>query len=78
MMEAKVFKTFIRIYSLLKSDRLSANNKLTLYKALIRSVMTYAFPAWELAADTYVFKIEAHSKQGSVHHWKFSMVHAGP
>jgi hypothetical protein len=40
MTEAKAFRTFIRIYSLLKSERLSANIKLTLHKALIRSVMT--------------------------------------
>jgi hypothetical protein len=42
MIEAKAFRTFIRIYSLFKSERLSANIKLTLHKALIRSVMTYA------------------------------------
>jgi hypothetical protein len=50
--EAKAFTTFIRIYSLLNSERLFANIKLTLHKALIRSVITYACPAWELAADT--------------------------
>jgi hypothetical protein len=44
--EAKAFRTFIRLYSLFKSERLSINIKLTLHKALIRSVMTYAFPAW--------------------------------
>jgi hypothetical protein len=43
--EAKAFRTFIRVYSLFKSERLSANIKLTLHKALIRSVMTYASPA---------------------------------
>jgi hypothetical protein len=42
--EAKVFRIFIRIYSVLKSERLRANIKLTLHKALIRSVMTYACP----------------------------------
>jgi hypothetical protein len=44
MTEAKTFRTFIRIYSLFKSERLSASIKLTLNKALIRSVMTYACP----------------------------------
>jgi hypothetical protein len=63
MIEAKAFRTFIRIYSLLKSERLSANIKLSLHKALIkldeiRSVMTYACPAWELAADTYLLKLQ--------------------
>jgi hypothetical protein len=38
MIEAKAFRTFIRIYSIFKSERLSANFKLTLHKALIRSV----------------------------------------
>jgi hypothetical protein len=51
MIEAKAFRTFIRICSLLESERLSANIKLALHKALIRSVMTYACSAWELAAD---------------------------
>jgi hypothetical protein len=57
MIEAKVFRTVIRINLLLKSERLSANNKLTLHKAMIRSVMTYACPAWELAADAYLLKL---------------------
>jgi hypothetical protein len=46
--KAKAFRTFIGIYSPLKSERLSANIKLILNKALIRSVKTYAFPAREL------------------------------
>jgi hypothetical protein len=36
IIEEKIFRTFIRIYSLFKSDRISANIKLTLNKALIR------------------------------------------
>jgi hypothetical protein len=52
MIEAKVYRTFIRIYFLLKSERLSANINLTLHKALIGLLITYAYPAWELAADT--------------------------
>jgi hypothetical protein len=58
MIEAKAFRTFIRIYSLFKSERFSANIKLTLHKALIRPVLTYACPAWELAADTYLLKLQ--------------------
>jgi hypothetical protein len=57
MTEAKAFRTFIRIYSLLKSERLSVNIKQTLHKALIRSVMAYACPAWEFAADTYLLNV---------------------
>jgi hypothetical protein len=40
MIEAKALRTFIRIYSLFKSERLNANIKLTLHKDLNRSVMT--------------------------------------
>jgi hypothetical protein len=54
MTEAKAFRTFTRIYSLLKSERLRANIKLTLHKALIRSVITYACPACELAIDKHL------------------------
>jgi hypothetical protein len=56
MMEAKAFRTFIRAYSLFRSERLSANIKLTLDKTLIMSIMTYACPAWEFGADTHLLK----------------------
>jgi hypothetical protein len=62
MIEAKAFRTFIRIYSLLKSERLSASIKLTLHKALIRSVMTYACPAWEFAAECHLLKLRLQNK----------------
>jgi hypothetical protein len=39
----------------LKSERLSVNTS-TLYKALIRFIMTYACPAWEFAAGSHLFK----------------------
>jgi hypothetical protein len=58
MTESKVFRKFLIIYSLFKSERLSANIKLTLHKALIRSVMIYACPAWVLATDTYLIKLQ--------------------
>jgi hypothetical protein len=58
MIEAKAFRTFSRMYSLFKSERLSANIKLTLHKALIRSVMTYACPAWEFAAECHLLKLQ--------------------
>jgi hypothetical protein len=48
MVEAKAFRTFLTVYSLFKSERLNANIKLTLHKALIRSVMTYASPPGNL------------------------------
>jgi hypothetical protein len=56
--DAKAFGTFIRLYSLFKSERLSVNIKLNLHKALIRSVMTYACPAWKFAAETYLLKLQ--------------------
>jgi hypothetical protein len=40
MIEAKVFRTLIRIYSLFKSERSEANIQLTLHKSLIKSVLT--------------------------------------
>jgi hypothetical protein len=49
MIQAKAFKTFIRIYSLLKSERLSAKIKLTFHKAC---------PAWDLATDAYLLKLQ--------------------
>jgi hypothetical protein len=58
MIEAKAFRTFIRIYSLLKGERLTANVKPTLHKALIRSVIIYDCTAWELAADIYLLKLQ--------------------
>jgi hypothetical protein len=56
--KAKAFRTFISIYSSYKSERLSASIKLTLHKALIRSVTTYARPSWDLAADTHLLKLQ--------------------
>jgi hypothetical protein len=58
MIEAKAFRTFIRLYSLFKSKRLTADIKFTLHKALIRSVMTYACPAWEFVAETHLFILQ--------------------
>jgi hypothetical protein len=58
IIEAKVFRTFIRIYPIFKSERLSNNIKLTFHKALIRSAVTYACPAWEFAAETHLLKLQ--------------------
>jgi hypothetical protein len=51
-------RTFIRIYSLLKSEYLSASIKPTLDKVLTSSVMIYACPTWELEADNYLLKLK--------------------
>jgi hypothetical protein len=50
--------TYIRTYSLFKSEQLGTNIKLTHYKALIRSFMTYACPAWEYVADAHLLKLQ--------------------
>jgi hypothetical protein len=71
MIEAKAFRTFIKIYSLFKSEQLSTNIKLTFHKALIRSIMTYACPIWEFAADNHLLKLQRPL------HWKFSKAHTG-
>jgi hypothetical protein len=55
---AKALRTYVRIYSLFRSERLSRNIKLTFYKALIRSVMTYACPSWEYVADARLLKLQ--------------------
>jgi hypothetical protein len=57
MIQAKAFRTFIRIYSLLKSEHLSANIKLTIHKALDQ-ISNDLSPAWELATDTYLSKLQ--------------------
>jgi hypothetical protein len=49
----------IRTYSEFKSERLSTNINLTLQKALIRSVMIYACPAWESAAGAQLLKLQS-------------------
>jgi hypothetical protein len=36
----------------------SANIKLTIHKALIRSIMTYVCPAWEFAAECHLLKLQ--------------------
>jgi hypothetical protein len=40
------------------SEPSSVNIELTLHKAPISSVMTYACSGWELAADTYLLKLQ--------------------
>jgi hypothetical protein len=57
MIKAEGFKTFIREYFLSKSKRLRANNKLTIHRKLIRSVITFAPPAWEFAPDDQIMKL---------------------
>jgi hypothetical protein len=73
MIEAKAFGTFIRIYSLFKSERLNANIKLTLHKALI-SHQWLMLPHLGISGRQLSLKIAVPTKQGS---WKFSKVRTG-
>jgi hypothetical protein len=61
--ETNAFRTFIRAHFLFKSEYLSDNIKLTLYKALIRSITIYASPAWEFAANTHLLKLQGLQKK---------------
>jgi len=54
-----VLQTFISIYPILKSEPLSVGTKLTLYKKLIISVLTYTWPAWEFAADSHLLTLQS-------------------
>jgi hypothetical protein len=63
IIQANAVRTFIRIYTLFKSERLSADIKQTLHKALITSVMTYAYPTWELVASTHLLKLQRLQKK---------------
>jgi hypothetical protein len=58
MIEAKTFRTFIRVYSLFSIERFIVNSKLTLHKDFIISVMTYACPTCEFVADTHLMKLQ--------------------
>jgi hypothetical protein len=49
-------QNIIILYSLFESEQLSTHLKLTLHKALIRAVMTWAFSGREFTADTHLMK----------------------
>jgi len=56
---AEAFITFIHAFPFFKSRQLSTNHKLTLHKALVWLVMTYACPVWEFTAGTYLSKLQS-------------------
>jgi hypothetical protein len=76
MIEAKAFRTFIGIYSLIINEPLSANIKLTLHKTPIKSIMICVCPASEFASDTS-FEVASSEKQYSPHYWQISKAHTG-
>jgi hypothetical protein len=75
MIEAKAFRTFTRIYSLFKRDRLRANIEVILHKALIRFVMTYVCSSCELTADTYLLNCSAYKTRFSASTENFQGAH---
>jgi hypothetical protein len=49
---AKAFRTFIHVCPLYKTKRV------TLHKVLIRAVMTFNYPSWDIAADIYPLNLQ--------------------
>jgi len=70
-MEDKLFRIFMRVYSLLKSKCLSANNTVTLQNIIPTFVVTYS-------ETPHTLHPEASAKQGALHYWQFSKVHILP
>jgi hypothetical protein len=76
--EDKAFRIFLTLYSLFKSERLNAGIKLMLHRALIRSLMTYACPAWELEAEIHLLKLQRLQNRVLCTNGKFPKTHIGP
>jgi hypothetical protein len=74
---ARALRSDISTYSLFRSGRLSTNVRLTLYKVVIRWVMTYACATWKYVADALLLKLQR--LQISVPRcWKSWQVHTSP
>jgi hypothetical protein len=58
LIEAKAFRTYIRIYPLFKSERLDVIIKFALHKTLIRSIMTYGLPVSEFVSGSHLLKLK--------------------
>jgi hypothetical protein len=54
---------YIRIYSVFKSGSLRTKIKLTFYRVLIRSAMTYACPPWEYATGPHLLNLQGLDKR---------------
>jgi hypothetical protein len=68
MAEAKVYRLFIGVYSLFKSEQLSANIKMTSHKTVIRLVITYLLRTG-ICGRFQFFDIAVLVEQDSLHHW---------
>jgi hypothetical protein len=72
----KAFRKRIRIYSLLKSERLSANIKLTVHTDYMSIDLCLTHLG---SSGTHrPFILQRLKNKGSPHQWKFSKVHTGP
>jgi hypothetical protein len=56
---------------------LSTNIKLTLYKALIMSVMAYTCARWKYATDVHLLKLQTPGEESSMRYWKPRQTHSG-
>jgi hypothetical protein len=57
MIKDIALRTFIRVHYPLKCEHLTANNTLTLHKALISFTVTLACHTWETVADTQLLQL---------------------
>jgi hypothetical protein len=55
----KTLRTYVKPYSIFQSEQIRTNAKNLLFKALIRSVLTYACPIWLDVALSYFQKLHA-------------------
>jgi hypothetical protein len=60
---AKALGTYISTYPVLTNKHLSTNIKVIVYRALMRSITTYAYHTWEFAADTHAMKLQRLQKR---------------
>jgi hypothetical protein len=59
VIEAKAFRTFIKVHSLFINKRLRDYIKWAFHIAFIRIIMTYAYPAWEFAVNNHPIKLQS-------------------
>lgn len=60
----------LRVCCVFRSDWLGVSIKLTLNRAIMRSVMIYACPSWEYVGRHPPAATIASAKQGNVHDWQ--------
>ena len=75
IIEVKTVSTFIIVYSPSRTERLSANIKLTLHMALIRSCKVLCLTRLGIRGRHPASEISAPAQQGAPHYWQLSRVH---